>query len=711
LRRAATWEQQLVSDVRRHLFRVITAVLASALVAGALVGLDAEPAEAKVPRAAARYTAAIEPLAAYVGQATCSPVAKRGTTAFANLLLRTYPKSRSLGISRSCGVGGKSEHKEGRAFDWGVSVHRAADRKAVNDLMRWLLQTDRFGNRHAMARRLGIQYMIWNGRIWGAYAAGSGWRKYTGSNPHTDHVHFSLSWAGARKKTSFWNPRNFPNSSGVAPNQPKPSAKPEPDRPSGGTTRPGDRHDWPDPRPDERVRQTRANPEPRAPKRLERGKPVKAERLVVPSRRRAGTLTRGELVAGRHYLVEVSGTYRYDRRRGSLADAECSTRRGASWWQRERSLRPDQWYADHLDLYVDGNDLQAHADDGGSCDAGNTYRWIYEPRRTGRVPFAVWDPDKYKDNSGRLVVRVLDLGEVRDTMTWRVPSRERAGATSPGLLRGGQAYLVTVSGTWKNGRGGEADAECFGADGRWRRDVDTYDMVAGEWDYRSLSPRMSGVRTLPVSGGDQCDPGHTYTWVHRPYRTSPLNVRVSDPDGHGDNTGALKVSVRPHDGSSSPTEPTSPSGTPLPGPAPVVGPEQVSVDSRSSTPVSTTQSYPAGTALRVTATGAYFLRSSYRNWIAADAECTATSSDYRWRSARDGLWGVWNGTGSPLGDLAVNGAIVEWKPSDGGGSCDSHNHVYTYDLTTKKEGKVSFVVVDSDYGDNKGVLEVSVEAR
>jgi hypothetical protein len=694
-----------VFDLRRHLIRVITAVLASALVAGALVGVDAAPAEAKVPKAAARYTAAIEPLAAYVGQTTCSPVAKRGTTAFAKLLLRTYPSSRSLGISRSCGVGGKSEHKEGRAFDWGVSVHRAADRKAVNDLMRWLLKTDRFGNRHAMARRLGIQYMIWNGRIWGAYAAGSGWRKYTGSNPHTDHVHFSLSWAGARKNTSFWKPRNFSNSSGTAPNQPKPA----PDRPTGGATQPGDRHDWPDPRPDDRVRVRKANPEPRAPRVLERGQRLRSERLVVPAKRRVGKLTQKELRAGRRYLIEVSGTYRYDGRRGSLADAECSTRRGASWWQRERSLRSDQWHADHLDLYVDGNDLYAQADDDQSCDAGNTYRWVYEPRRTGRVPFAVWDPDSYKDNSGHLVVRILDLAEVPDTMTWQVPSRQKAGATSPGLLRGGQEYLVTVSGTWRNGRGGRADAECaLGSDGRWRRDIDTYDMVAGEWDYRGLSPRMNGVRTMPVSGGDQCDPNHTYTWVHRPYRTTPLNVRVSDPEGHGDNAGALTVSVKPYDRSSTPTAP--PPDTPIPNPDPAVAPESLSVDSRSATPATTKQTYPSGIPLRVTATGTYLIRSS-KDWIAADAECTATSTDYRWRSARDGLWGTWNGVSSPLGDLAVNGSVITWKPSTGSWSCDSYNHVYTYDLTTSRRGPLSFVVVDSYHGDNQGSLEVSVEPR
>jgi hypothetical protein len=56
-----------------------------------------------------------------------------------------------------------------------------------------------------MARRLGVMYIIHNRRIWGSYRAGEGWRPYVGANPHTDHVHFSFSWAGARKQTSYWD--------------------------------------------------------------------------------------------------------------------------------------------------------------------------------------------------------------------------------------------------------------------------------------------------------------------------------------------------------------------------------------------------------------------------------------------------------------------------------------------------------------------------
>ena len=58
-----------------------------------------------------------------------------------------------------------------------------------------------------MARRLGIMYIIWNKQIWGAYAAGSGWRPYSCSGVtgcHQDHVHFSFAWNGAMKRTSWW---------------------------------------------------------------------------------------------------------------------------------------------------------------------------------------------------------------------------------------------------------------------------------------------------------------------------------------------------------------------------------------------------------------------------------------------------------------------------------------------------------------------------
>ena len=102
----------------------------------------------------------------------------------------------------------------------------------------------------------------------------------------------------------------------------------------------------------------------------------------------------------------------------------------------------------------------------------------------------------------------------------------------------------------------------------------------------------------------------------------------------------------------------------------------------------------------------YYMRNAYRDWIVADAECTITGADPQWRSTR--LNGLFNGSTQPLGDLAVNGAIINWVPSSGSGSCDRESHVYTYNLTTTKSGPLSFVVADDYYGDNQGVLEVEV---
>ena len=108
----------------------LVVLTATALLATAL-GVPASAA----PPTPAGLTAAIEPYQPYVGQSTCDPVAKPGVRAWMNLLLDTYPSTGSSGIVRDCGIGGQSEHKEGRAFDWAVSVGSARDRGYVRDLI------------------------------------------------------------------------------------------------------------------------------------------------------------------------------------------------------------------------------------------------------------------------------------------------------------------------------------------------------------------------------------------------------------------------------------------------------------------------------------------------------------------------------------------------------------------------------------------------
>ena len=188
--------------------RYLTSIsIAAAMLAAAVPALAAPQAPDFGP--------VIDPPASYEGQTKCSPDAKPGVLAFQQMVLAEYPGTGVGGIGRDCSYGGQSEHKEGRAWDWGVSAENAAHREAVADLLEWLSATDRYGNEDAMARRLGIMYVIWNKRIWFPYG---GWRTYCTMkkgacigddggtrSPHTDHVHFSFTWAGARKETSFWH--------------------------------------------------------------------------------------------------------------------------------------------------------------------------------------------------------------------------------------------------------------------------------------------------------------------------------------------------------------------------------------------------------------------------------------------------------------------------------------------------------------------------
>ena len=145
--------------------------------------------------------AKVEALSPYLPQVSCDPVAKPGTEALRALLLKTYG-GRDLGITRNCAIGATSEHKEGRAFDWGLNVTVPAEKAVADQFLTWLLAPGLDGTTAYNARRLGVMYVIWNGRIWGSY--GAGWKAYTGAEAHTDHIHISLSWAGAMKETSFW---------------------------------------------------------------------------------------------------------------------------------------------------------------------------------------------------------------------------------------------------------------------------------------------------------------------------------------------------------------------------------------------------------------------------------------------------------------------------------------------------------------------------
>lgn len=176
----------------------------AAAVAATLLWASPAPAVAtrNPPPPASLAGPAIDAHLGYMKQTTCSPSAKPGTSALLRALIRTWGGS-SSGISRGCGVGTTSEHKEGRALDWRMNVRNSRQRRRVDQALAWLT-----ANNGEVAYRLGVMYVIWNQRIWSLYYPELGWRKmadrgsYTAN--HKDHVHISLSWDGAMKQTSWW---------------------------------------------------------------------------------------------------------------------------------------------------------------------------------------------------------------------------------------------------------------------------------------------------------------------------------------------------------------------------------------------------------------------------------------------------------------------------------------------------------------------------
>ena len=109
-----------------------------------------------------------------------------------------------------------SLHAENRAVDWHLDVGVPADRAAARELIDLLLASDRVGTPHALARRMGVEEIIWDCSYWGAgmddfkpyspcFNKHGDRRKHVDPTVgHLDHLHIGMSKAGAAKRTSFW---------------------------------------------------------------------------------------------------------------------------------------------------------------------------------------------------------------------------------------------------------------------------------------------------------------------------------------------------------------------------------------------------------------------------------------------------------------------------------------------------------------------------
>lgn len=189
------------------------------LLAGLLAGLLAVVVGPAAPPARGLgYSPLVDAPAPYQGQTTCARAPLPGTVALSRWLMRTYRATGSMGLLRGCKTGGQSEHKDGRAFDWRADVRKKKQRRAAYDFIRKALATDAQGNPHALARRMGIMYLIYNDTIWSSYrgfeprpylnSACKTRKKCSRTLRHKNHVHLSLGWAGASGQTSWYRARN-----------------------------------------------------------------------------------------------------------------------------------------------------------------------------------------------------------------------------------------------------------------------------------------------------------------------------------------------------------------------------------------------------------------------------------------------------------------------------------------------------------------------
>lgn len=126
------------------------------------------------------------------------------------------------------------------------------------------------------------------------------------------------------------------------------------------------------------------------------------------------------------------------------------------------------------------------------------------------------------------------------------------------------------------------------------------------------------------------------------------------------------------------------------------------VDAHSATGTDTT--LVGGQPYLFTVSGQYFAGAN----TSADAECSATSTDARYQRDR-----YVAATGADMFGLQVDRQDVSWTPitadaAPGDPGCDSHDHRYTFAYTPAATQAINFRVLDTYYGDNFGMLMVTV---
>lgn len=176
------------------------------VVAGAPVPGEGLP-PAPLPAPLTPMAPGINPVISYEPQNTCDPSPKAGALRIDQIIKATYGANQYTWIPRGCEVGGTSEHKEGRAIDWMVSVRDPQQRANAEAFLNWLLGPDHTGRMYGHALQLGVMYVGWHDRMWRGYGIDRGWQELKGcfgksgskydNYCHRNHIHISLTRMGA----------------------------------------------------------------------------------------------------------------------------------------------------------------------------------------------------------------------------------------------------------------------------------------------------------------------------------------------------------------------------------------------------------------------------------------------------------------------------------------------------------------------------------
>ncbi len=154
-----------------------------------------------------------------VGPLICDYVWRKGVKGFGDMVAAA--NGYEYQGPRQCAPGqvATSQHHSGRALDIMIDHRDPEEQLDGRALMVYL-----FANDAEHLRRLGVVEIIWGGRIWTTAVDSESnvthrlksWRVFKECSPgdpptycHYDHMHISLSVAGASKRTTFWTARTL----------------------------------------------------------------------------------------------------------------------------------------------------------------------------------------------------------------------------------------------------------------------------------------------------------------------------------------------------------------------------------------------------------------------------------------------------------------------------------------------------------------------